>query len=155
MGVSTHGSWYKGKDAVILASKYKGQNSVLSAWFSFASYYSYITFGDVLLLPTSCNFLTIVQFHDYLDLLFSLNFLASYLNLKYCMINQVKSPSIPQLPKQKELFSSLRPYHAKLVGESYLGRKRPVYECTDVQVCPSALPFCPHCSFLYNLHPPH
>ncbi|KAE7998472.1 hypothetical protein FH972_003016 [Carpinus fangiana] len=48
--------------------------------------------------------------------------------------NQVKSPSIPQLPKQKELFSSLRPYHAKLVGESYLGRKRPVYECTDVQV---------------------
>ncbi|XP_062148031.1 uncharacterized protein LOC133856974 [Alnus glutinosa] len=48
--------------------------------------------------------------------------------------NQVKSPSIPQLPQQKELFSSLRPYHAKLVGESYLGRKRPVYECTDVQV---------------------
>ncbi|KAJ7955973.1 DENN domain containing protein [Quillaja saponaria] len=48
--------------------------------------------------------------------------------------NQVKSPAIPQLPKQKELFSSLRPYHSKLVGESYLGRRRPVYECTDVQV---------------------
>ncbi|KAG7988614.1 hypothetical protein I3843_03G196600 [Carya illinoinensis] len=48
--------------------------------------------------------------------------------------NQVKSSSIPQLPKQKELLSSLSPYHAKLVGESYLGRKRPVYECTDVQV---------------------
>ncbi|XP_021901960.1 C-myc promoter-binding protein-like [Carica papaya] len=48
--------------------------------------------------------------------------------------NQVKSASIPQLPKQKELFSSLSPYHAKLVGESYLARKRPVYECTDVQV---------------------
>ncbi|XP_030448297.1 uncharacterized protein LOC115671009 isoform X1 [Syzygium oleosum] len=48
--------------------------------------------------------------------------------------NQVKSPSIPQLPKHKELFSSLSPYHAKLVGESFLGRKRPMYECTDVQI---------------------
>ncbi|XP_008459756.1 uncharacterized protein LOC103498787 isoform X2 [Cucumis melo] len=48
--------------------------------------------------------------------------------------NQVKAPTIPQLPKQKELFSSLRPYHAELVGESFLGRKRPVHECTDVQV---------------------
>ncbi|XP_022999199.1 uncharacterized protein LOC111493653 isoform X2 [Cucurbita maxima] len=48
--------------------------------------------------------------------------------------NQVKAPTIPQLPKQKELFSSLRPYHVDLVGESYLGRKRPVLECTDVQV---------------------
>ncbi|XP_062091165.1 uncharacterized protein LOC133797316 isoform X1 [Humulus lupulus] len=48
--------------------------------------------------------------------------------------NQVKSPTIPQLPKQKELFASLSPYHAKLVGESYLGKKRPIYECTDVQV---------------------
>ncbi|XP_048334758.2 uncharacterized protein LOC107424124 [Ziziphus jujuba] len=48
--------------------------------------------------------------------------------------NQVKAPTIPQLPQQKELFSSLSPYHAKLVGESYLGKKRPVYECTDVQI---------------------
>ncbi|XP_038889125.1 uncharacterized protein LOC120079023 isoform X1 [Benincasa hispida] len=48
--------------------------------------------------------------------------------------NQVKAPTIPQLPKQKELFTSLRPYHAELVGESFLGRKRPVHECTDVQV---------------------
>ncbi|XP_048132945.1 uncharacterized protein LOC115740701 isoform X2 [Rhodamnia argentea] len=48
--------------------------------------------------------------------------------------NQVKSPSIPQLPKHKELFSSLGPYHARLVGESFLGRKRPMYECTDVQI---------------------
>ncbi|KAL1367699.1 hypothetical protein AAHE18_02G069500 [Arachis hypogaea] len=48
--------------------------------------------------------------------------------------NQVRSPTIPQLPRQKELMSSLRPYHATLVGESYLGRKRPVYECTEVQV---------------------
>lgn len=48
--------------------------------------------------------------------------------------NQVKSPSLPQLPRQKELMSSLRPYHSTLVGESYLGRRRPVYECTEVQV---------------------
>ncbi|KAK4746830.1 hypothetical protein SAY87_025867 [Trapa incisa] len=48
--------------------------------------------------------------------------------------NQVKASSIPQLPKHKELFSLLSPYHAKLVGESYLGRKRPMYECTDVQI---------------------
>ncbi|KAL6974605.1 hypothetical protein U1Q18_028788 [Sarracenia purpurea var. burkii] len=48
--------------------------------------------------------------------------------------NQVKSPTIPQLPRQKDLYSSLSPYHAKLVGESFLGRKRPVYECTDMQV---------------------
>lgn len=48
--------------------------------------------------------------------------------------NQVRSPSLPQLPQQKELLLSLGPYHAKLVGESYLGRKRPVYECTDVQI---------------------
>ncbi|XP_020090289.1 uncharacterized protein LOC109711569 isoform X1 [Ananas comosus] len=47
--------------------------------------------------------------------------------------NQVKPSSMPQLPRQRELLSSLRPYHAKLVGESYLARKRPVYECTDVQ----------------------
>ncbi|KAG4381584.1 hypothetical protein GLYMA_15G176600v4 [Glycine max] len=48
--------------------------------------------------------------------------------------NQVKSSTVPQLPRQKELMSSLRPYHETLVGESYLGRRRPVYECTEVQV---------------------
>ncbi|XP_047151705.1 uncharacterized protein LOC124823537 isoform X1 [Vigna umbellata] len=48
--------------------------------------------------------------------------------------NQVKSPTIPQLPRQKELVSSLRPYHSTLVGESYLGRRRPVYECTEMQI---------------------
>lgn len=48
--------------------------------------------------------------------------------------NQVKSPAIPQLPQHRELYSSLSPYHSKLVGESYLGKKRPLHECTDVQV---------------------
>ncbi|CAI0627847.1 unnamed protein product [Linum tenue] len=48
--------------------------------------------------------------------------------------NQVKSPGIPQLPKHRELFSSLSSYHAKLVGLSFSARRRPVYECTDEQV---------------------
>ncbi|KZV18988.1 hypothetical protein F511_27090 [Dorcoceras hygrometricum] len=48
--------------------------------------------------------------------------------------NQMKSPTIPQLPQQRELYSCLSPYHAKLVGESYLGKRRPVYDCTPVQV---------------------
>ncbi|WVZ73407.1 hypothetical protein U9M48_021717 [Paspalum notatum var. saurae] len=48
--------------------------------------------------------------------------------------NQIKSSSVPQLPQHRELLSSLRPYHSILVGESYLARKRPVYECTDAQV---------------------
>ncbi|KNA07225.1 hypothetical protein SOVF_173800 [Spinacia oleracea] len=48
--------------------------------------------------------------------------------------NQVKSQSMPQLPRQRELLASLAPYHSKLVGESYLGKRRPIYDCTDVQV---------------------
>ncbi|CAH8389766.1 unnamed protein product [Eruca vesicaria subsp. sativa] len=48
--------------------------------------------------------------------------------------NQVKSPSVPQLPQYRDLYNALSPYHSKLVGESYLAKKRPVYECTDVQV---------------------
>ncbi|CAI9780343.1 unnamed protein product [Fraxinus pennsylvanica] len=48
--------------------------------------------------------------------------------------NQVKSPTLPQLPRHQELYSCLSPYHTKLVGESYSGKKRPVYECTDEQV---------------------
>ncbi|KAI3802834.1 hypothetical protein L1987_30977 [Smallanthus sonchifolius] len=48
--------------------------------------------------------------------------------------NQVKSLSIPHFPQYKELYAALTPYHAQLVGESYLGKRRPVYDCTDVQV---------------------
>ncbi|XP_076908769.1 uncharacterized protein LOC143565785 [Bidens hawaiensis] len=48
--------------------------------------------------------------------------------------NQVKSLSIPHFPQYKELYATLTPYHAQLVGESYLGKRRPVYDCTDVQV---------------------
>ena len=42
--------------------------------------------------------------------------------------------SIPHFPQYKELYAALTPYHAQLVGESYLGKRRPVYDCTDVQV---------------------
>ncbi|RZC81662.1 hypothetical protein C5167_044239 [Papaver somniferum] len=37
--------------------------------------------------------------------------------------NQVQSPTMPQLPKQKELISSLSPYHTELVGECYLAKR--------------------------------
>uniref|UniRef100_A0A7C9CTS8 UDENN domain-containing protein n=1 Tax=Opuntia streptacantha TaxID=393608 RepID=A0A7C9CTS8_OPUST len=47
--------------------------------------------------------------------------------------NEVRSPSLPQLPKQEELLSSLAPYHSKLVGEGHSARKRPISECTDEQ----------------------
>lgn len=46
---------------------------------------------------------------------------------------------MPQLPRQKELLASLSPYHSKLVGESYLGKRRPFYDCTDVQVLSHAV----------------
>ncbi|KAI3789985.1 hypothetical protein L2E82_02794 [Cichorium intybus] len=48
--------------------------------------------------------------------------------------NQVKSSYMPHFPQYKELYAALTPYHAQLVGESYLGKRRPVYECTDIQV---------------------
>lgn len=41
---------------------------------------------------------------------------------------------MPQLPQQRDLLASLAPYHSKLVGESYLGRKRSIFECTETQV---------------------
>lgn len=47
--------------------------------------------------------------------------------------NQVKTPSIPQLPHHHELLSALVPYHEKLVSESYLANKRPVHEYTNEQ----------------------
>ncbi|XP_076905830.1 uncharacterized protein LOC143561715, partial [Bidens hawaiensis] len=48
--------------------------------------------------------------------------------------NQVKSSSLPHLPQHKELFTALSPYHSQLVGESYLGKRRQVYDCSEVQV---------------------
>ncbi|KAL4571823.1 hypothetical protein LXL04_018588 [Taraxacum kok-saghyz] len=48
--------------------------------------------------------------------------------------NHVKSVSLPKLPRHKELLAALNPYHAQLVGESYLGKRRPVHDCTNTQV---------------------
>lgn len=59
----------------------------------------------------------------------------------FLIMFQVKSPSIPQLPQYRDLYNALSPYHSKLVGESYLAKKRPVYECTDVQVSDVSLSF--------------
>ncbi|KAK9715695.1 hypothetical protein RND81_06G183000 [Saponaria officinalis] len=59
--------------------------------------------------------------------------LSSAVIVEICK-NQVKASSLPQLPKHSDLLSSLVPYHSKLVGERYLGRKRPLFECTEIQV---------------------
>ncbi|KAL8208460.1 hypothetical protein R6Q57_007872 [Mikania cordata] len=48
--------------------------------------------------------------------------------------NQVKSSSLPHLPRHRELFAALSPYHSQLVGESYLGKRRQVYDCSSVQI---------------------
>ncbi|KAL8254541.1 hypothetical protein R6Q59_032762 [Mikania micrantha] len=48
--------------------------------------------------------------------------------------NQVKSSSVPHLPRHRELFTALSPYHSQLVGESYLGKRRQVYDCSSVQI---------------------
>ncbi|KAK1408540.1 hypothetical protein QVD17_40402 [Tagetes erecta] len=48
--------------------------------------------------------------------------------------NQVKSSSLPHLPRQRELFTALSPYHSQLVGESYLWKRRQVFDCSEVQI---------------------
>lgn len=47
--------------------------------------------------------------------------------------DQVKTCSIPQLPRQKELSSALEPIHAKLAAEDGSAGRHPVYKCNDVQ----------------------
>lgn len=47
--------------------------------------------------------------------------------------DQVKTFSLPQLPRQKELSSALEPFHAKLAAEGDSARKHPAYKCNDVQ----------------------
>lgn len=95
------------------------------AAFSVVLYFVYLS-------VLKCRFL-----HTNVDIgLFGLLFQEQLFNyILVALRQQVRSSTIPQLPRHRELFSSLSPYHEKLVGESYLGRKRPIYECTDVQVC--------------------
>lgn len=47
--------------------------------------------------------------------------------------NQVKTCSIPHLPRQKELSSVLEPIHAKLAADGGSAGRHPVYKCNDVQ----------------------
>ncbi|CAN1270089.1 DENN domain-containing protein 5B [Linum perenne] len=46
---------------------------------------------------------------------------------------QVKSCHMPAPPRYKELYSELRPVHAKLSQQNATGNKNPVYKCNDVQ----------------------
>ncbi|CAN1270095.1 DENN domain-containing protein 5B [Linum perenne] len=47
--------------------------------------------------------------------------------------DQVKSCHMPAPPRYKELYSELRPVHAKLSQQNATGNKNPVYKCNDVQ----------------------
>ncbi|XP_035845523.1 uncharacterized protein LOC110935929 isoform X1 [Helianthus annuus] len=54
--------------------------------------------------------------------------------------NQVKSLSIPHFPQYKELYAALTPYHAQLVGESYLGFYGKRDRFLNAQMCRSSAP---------------
>lgn len=47
--------------------------------------------------------------------------------------DQVKMCSLPSLPRQKELYSELRPIHTALAGHSGMAEKHPVYKCNEEQ----------------------
>uniref|UniRef100_A0A0D6R184 UDENN domain-containing protein n=1 Tax=Araucaria cunninghamii TaxID=56994 RepID=A0A0D6R184_ARACU len=47
--------------------------------------------------------------------------------------DQVKTCSMPSLPRQKDLASALEPIHAKLAMESESAGRHPVYKCNDMQ----------------------
>ncbi|PKA60007.1 hypothetical protein AXF42_Ash009691 [Apostasia shenzhenica] len=47
--------------------------------------------------------------------------------------NQVKTCSLPQLPRYRELFADLSPVHSRLACESSIAKRHPVYRCSEVQ----------------------
>ncbi|XP_008804739.2 uncharacterized protein LOC103717932 isoform X1 [Phoenix dactylifera] len=47
--------------------------------------------------------------------------------------DQVKTCSLPQLPRYKELVSDLSPIHARLSCENSIAKRHPVYRCSEVQ----------------------
>nr|XP_010933158.1 uncharacterized protein LOC105053615 isoform X2 [Elaeis guineensis] len=47
--------------------------------------------------------------------------------------DQVKTCSLPQLPRYKELVSDLGPIHARLSCENSIAKRHPVYRCSEVQ----------------------
>lgn len=48
--------------------------------------------------------------------------------------DQVKTGSMPSLPRHKELASALEPIHAKMAMENESAGRHPVYKCNEVQV---------------------
>ncbi|KAM6565021.1 hypothetical protein CsatB_025019 [Cannabis sativa] len=47
--------------------------------------------------------------------------------------DQVKTCSLPTLPRQKELANALAPFHAKLSRETSMAKKHPVHKCSETQ----------------------
>lgn len=47
--------------------------------------------------------------------------------------DQVKTCSLPQLPRYRELFSELSPVHARLSCEDSIAKRHPVYRCSEAQ----------------------
>ncbi|XP_042390447.1 uncharacterized protein LOC121985644 isoform X7 [Zingiber officinale] len=47
--------------------------------------------------------------------------------------DKVKSCSLPQLPRYKELISDLGPIHARFSSENPIAKRHPVYKCSEVQ----------------------
>lgn len=50
------------------------------------------------------------------------------------VLMQVKMCSLPLLPRRKELYAELRPFHTALTGQSRMAEKHPVYKCNEEQV---------------------
>lgn len=50
------------------------------------------------------------------------------------LLLQVKTCSLPTLPRYRELASKLGPVHAKLANKSSIAKKHPVYWCNESQV---------------------
>ncbi|KAJ8422064.1 hypothetical protein Cgig2_031785 [Carnegiea gigantea] len=47
--------------------------------------------------------------------------------------DQVKTCSLPLLPRRKELYNELRPIHAAMASQVRIAAKHPVYRCNEVQ----------------------
>ncbi|XP_068665495.1 uncharacterized protein [Aristolochia californica] len=47
--------------------------------------------------------------------------------------DQVKMPSLPQLPRLSELVAALEPIHARLSCENSVAKRHPVHKCSEVQ----------------------
>lgn len=50
------------------------------------------------------------------------------------LLIQVKTCTLPTLPRHRELASELGPVYAKLANKSSIAKKQPVYRCSESQV---------------------